>query len=82
MTANALSLTDASGWSNILMAFASSGTKISPIDMLPFPEEIRHTKRMISARTAKVLLQLKREELLPERTQIELGQFIKEAEVS
>ena len=80
MTANSYSLTDASGWSNILMAFASSGTKVNPLDMLPFPEELRNQTNLISSRTGRILLQLKRENAIPERTLIELGQFVQEAE--
>lgn len=82
MMANSHSLTDASGWTNILMAFSSAGSKLDPMDMLPFPDEIRANARMISSRTGKILLQLKRENVIPERTLIELGQFISEAERS
>lgn len=80
MTANSHSLTDASGWANILLAFSGEGAKINPMDMLPFPEEIQSRLRLISSRTGKILLQLKREDAIPDRALIELGQFIQEAE--
>lgn len=82
MTANSHSLTDASGWANLLLSFSGEGAKINPMDMLPFPDEVRMHTRMISPRTAKILINLKKEGVFPERTLIELGQFIQEAEAT
>lgn len=82
MTANSHSLTDASGWGNILLAFSGEGAKINPMDLLPFPDELRLNTRLLSPRTAKILLSLKKEGVIPERTLIELGQFIQEAEAT
>lgn len=65
--ANMSALVHARGWSSLMSSsfISGEGTRIPPIDLLPYPGDIKTGEGEISGRTARILVKLIKEKLLP-----------------
>jgi hypothetical protein len=80
--ANVAAITDAQGWAAVISGFRAEGQPpTAPIDLMPFPDELRDgdKDRKISRATAQILVWLDKHKKVPSSVRANLSEIIKEA---
>jgi hypothetical protein len=65
--ANTAAQVHAYGWSGLFNGFGGKDSKLNPLDLMPFPGEIRSDRDQLRPRTRRIAIQLINENKIPPR---------------